>query len=440
MIANSLYIRDEQFSKKYRVDKRLFILVVCGYALILGGVVFRPIMFAAVIFCFGAVLTAQSNTEIACFLYAWMMFAYIFKFSSSSSSMFTFLEIFALLVSLIKDRFVHKRFLFAYGLYVGFIVLFGMSPNYSSILKAVIVPVLIYVLGRIEDKSILGVRKISTYYALGVLAGSIVGLCKAIIPNLSSFVSYKTVNVGYSSLGFISEDRFSGLLGDPNYYTLHLVLVLCLCAFFYTKHEMKSRVFYCSYAVVALLGGLTGSKSFLFMLAGVTLFLIVAFAMDRQYGRFFLFSIIIVIALYLVFAGYIDVFSRVLSRLQGLSAGTDVTTGRIKIWKDYFTLLNTDAKILFFGNGVGNGYPDRAPHNSYLDIVIICGLLGSLIYLNTLASSLINLRRLSNSKISFINTVPLIALLLLYTFLSMFFSFELPFQIAIVFMVLQVAE
>ena len=132
--------------------------------------------------------------------------------------------------------------------------------------------------------------------------------------------------------------------------------------------------------------------------------------------------------MFLLLSGYIDLFSRALYRIQNVSSlGFD--TGRSDIWKGYFDMYSESLPLLLFGSGLGKSFLLRVPHNTYLDIFALFGIVGGVLCVTTFYCA-IGARSIPMKPQSI---MPLITLAAMYFALSMYYSVELPFQILIVF-------
>lgn len=408
---------------------KTMLTVMLGFVFITTGVIVRPVMYIAALFVVVSIILTKSIEELCCLLFGWMNVATIFKLSPQSTSLFTYIELLCVVLLLIRTRRIDGKFLVSWMLYSIYLLL-GVGTQYGVFLKVTIVPLMLYFI--VRSVSELGVKRLSTYYVLGVFIQSFLGLFKLYIPNMSNFVISKATNISYSVAGgYTQEERFSGLAGDPNYYSIFLILSLAVCIYYFVNDQLKEKHFYLIAGFIAIFGGLTGSKTFVLMFVIAIIFLFFALIQRRQYRRMGIFVILGIVGGILIFSGIVNIFSLVIQRIN--SGTIDLTTGRIAIWKEYIQLLSGDVKMLLLGNGIGGGYPGHVAHNFYLDCLIICGVAGSILFISTLSLAVGRLERTND----FSRKIPLIMLLMLYFSLSMFFQYELTFQVAIVVLILK---
>lgn len=406
------------------INKKLMAETVIGIVLIVAGVAFRPIMILASVFCVLAILADKNDNNVFCLMFAWLNVSQIFHFTVSSPTVYTFLELALILKLFIKYRKIHFTFVIIMIILLFYLVA-GVGSAYFEMIKALMIPILFYYMSRLTDYS--GLSNISKYYVFGVIVGSVIGYFKNYIPNMSLLISYKRVNTGAGLGGMISEDRFSGLWVDPNYYTVHLVLSVLIIAILFSRVEIHTLTFYIGYILITLFGGMTGSKSFLFCLTLATVFIMYSTWNSKNRKQLIFFVIMIILVLFLMFTGYIDVFSRVIARLDGSSQSqSGITTGRMDRWIVYMDTFLDNPFALFFGQGLGNGFSYLIPHNTYIDFIDIFGIVGTTLFFMPIGFSIYvwdNKRRGS--------VVPLLFLLVLYFFLSMIYSIDFVFELFI---------
>ena len=269
---------------------------------------------------------------------------------------------------------------------------------------------------------------VSFYYIIGVIINSFLGYFKGHIPNMQQYVVYKTQGVGYAASVLIREDRFSGLWVDPNYYSVHLILVIAICAVLFSRKEIKPIIFYSCFVLMTIFGAMTGSKSFVAMLMVVTVLSLFLFLKNRVYQHALFFSFIIIVGIVLLTSGYMDLFSKVVYRLQNVSS-SGITTGRTDIWKSYFNLWIEKPYLFLFGSGLGNGFLLRVPHNTFMDFIALLGVFGTGIFCSVMFFSLSEGFWDKKHGVA----LPLLTLGMLYFFLSVFQSIEFVFQVLLVF-------
>lgn len=419
-------------------NRNLILRIIVCYILVVAGVVTRPLMYVALLVTVGIVILTREEWELTTILVALVHVSPIFKLSPGSTSLFTYVELIAIAKYLTFDHKLSWKFFSAWGLYsvyllvgCGMNTLSGFGFEVTDLIKAIMVPLLLYCMAKDLDYN--RFHFLSIVYVVGVLFASLLSWMSDYIPNMLSYISYKQVYLGYSSSGFIARTRFSGLMGDPNYYSIHLILSIAICAIWWSRKEIKSIAFYLVFGILATLGAMTGSKSFFLMLIVVTVMIIIVLFKSRNYPQAFLFVAVLAAAVVLLLAGYVNIFDTVLSRFQLVeTAGKDLTTGRADLWNQYLSNFIEHPLVAVFGNGLGKGYSfERAPHNTFIDFIDFVGIIGSLLFVLSIKS--VATVQWAGKSMGRRSILLVVILCVMYFSLSMFTSNDLPFQILLAF-------
>ena len=126
----------------------------------------------------------------------------------------------------------------------------------------------------------------------------------------------------------------------------------------------------------------------------------------------------------------IDIFSTVLTRFRNINTGfssSGITTGRIELLQYYLQLFLENPVKFIIGNGIGIGYSYRPPHNTIIDFLDIMGLIGTFLF-SALLIKIYKLTPTEGKGTAFILLVPL-----MYFFLSMFYSIDFCFELALIY-------
>ena len=406
--------------------------ILVSYFLVIIGVIYHPVMYIAFAYVCAKILLSKDSLAITLLLVPLAHLAVIFKLSPQSSSLFTYIQLIAVVKYFLINRRINRKFLFFWFIFIIYISIgFLLNSidvgfnNITDLIKVGMWPLLFYFLIESVDNN--DCKRVLKIYVICVLISSLIGLTSSFIPNMEAYVTYKDVNIGRDYSGVITAVRFSGLIGDSNYYSIPLIIAILISIFLWRKSEIKPGLFYLFYFCLVALGSMTGSKTFLIMLAIVTLIIIHELYKIKHYKSAFGFSFVIVIAVFLLLSGYISAFDVVFSRLRGVTTINDLTTGRSDIWGMYLNNMIRNPLKLLFGNGIGEGLSyDRFPHNAYIDFVDILGVIGSTILVTILFYS-IKLRKENAPRNRFwLGFIPIIVM---YSTLSMFYSTDLVFQL-----------
>ena len=405
----------------------ILLKVVIGMILIVGGVVFRPLMYVAAIYTAAIVFLSKSDADIISIAFSLLSLSPIFKFSPNSSSVFTYLEILIVIKLLISNRKIEAKFLVGIVLFIIY-VLAGANFDISTTIKTIMMPIILYLICRNMNYEKLTV--VSGYYIIGVFVGSVLGVCRAWIPNLNSFISYKSVHLSMvEGRGFETAVRFSGLWGDPNYYSIHLFLVMTIGVIFYFRKQVSPIIFFFVYGLSVVFGSMTGSKSYFLMAAILTIIFVFCLIHYRQMSMLIGVSVLSGFVLFLLLTGKIDLFSTVITRLNNANSGfskSGLTTGRIELLQYYLNLFAERPIKFLIGNGIAVGHSYRHPHNTLIDYLDVLGLIGSVLSCYVFASVYKDTPRIGKGNILIALVIPM------FFFLSMFYSIDFCFELALI--------
>lgn len=360
-------------------------------------------------------------------LFFLLPFATIFKLSPSSTSLVTILWMFGMLVFVMKRGAVLRlTFMQLLGVlfvvYIFFIDILHGGVNVTELIKhSVGILFLGYILEYRDKKTI---RNIILAMAVGLYLSSFIALFADSIPNFYSYVR----KVGH---GIVIQNRFSGMNGDPNYYSVSLVLVLMGALVMYKENK---RFFWIAFGATCFLGVQTYSKSFLLALLVVVVVSFVVLARAKR-GKlaFACFVALLAIGGYLISTGYFYSVTLLLNRfITSATNISDLTTGRSDIWKDYFAVFNSNILNFIFGNGISAPLVGgKGAHNFYLEMMYYLGIFGSLLFLFYCGTGYVRAARETKGRVT-VGKTTILLIMALYFGLQMLFYNELYFHIAFV--------
>jgi hypothetical protein len=197
----------------------------------------------------------------------------------------------------------------------------------------------------------------------------------------------KTLTYGTDFINYFlsTNDRFSAFSGDPNYFSMYLLLAITYILFYVKKCYRNYMIF----IMLALTGIFTSSKMFVL----IFIFLCIIFVFyNIKYKKFLLYSIPLVflvgcIIVYLfgdIINPLIDkVFLRFFSNESQVFNISKMTTGRSDLFVFYIKQLFSNISLLFLGNGMRYNYlfNQLVAHNTYLDILLSWGIAVSITFI-----------------------------------------------------------
>lgn len=240
-----------------------------------------------------------------------------------------------------------------------------------------------------------------------------------------------------------SGTRFAAFADDPNYYSLYICLAIA-CILNVSGNELYK---FSTMLLLVSIGLLTASKMcFILMIIEFIMIFTQVFSnnLENKKNKKFIFaSIFGLIAVMIVAKEYVSIFVQNFIRRMGQNSnrGIDLeslTTGRSRIFMEYINILSTNWKCLLFGYGfsyhlflgISTGH---GAHNTYLDIILSWGLLGTILFIYVIVCWIRSYKRTRNIYMtSTINRIPLWILLINFFDLSCLSASMFPFVITIV--------
>lgn len=207
-----------------------------------------------------------------------------------------------------------------------------------------------------------------------------------VFPNISSLVS--NVEQSFTLNGTLTR-RFSGIAGDPNYYTqlITIAIAMMLTCMFYEINKGTKIIFsFCLFYLIYC-GILTYSKSFYVIFA--CLLVIILFYVYLKFIKNIIGLVCILLCTpVIIYFFYKLVMSFIIPGiLQRVTQSVDLTSGRISIWFSYLEMFLNNPIIFLIGAGVGNAKnmvipflgKAQAAHNAYIEMISDIGILGCIL-------------------------------------------------------------
>lgn len=375
------------------------------------------------------------NDEIIFSLFFLIPFATVYKTTPSSTSLFTIVELVIVILFIIRARYVDKRcFIFSliFVFYLFTVDTIRGDLSIAEYLRQFIGLQIIYFVIReyneVDEKKVF-LKKIILYFSFGVLVSSLFALAADNLPIFHSFVKI----TGYNS---DLTNRFSGLNGDPNYYTINVILVLTCMIFLYSTKQING-LFWFIFGFFSIIGMTTYSKSFLLMYAIVLIVFLITLLKNKNRKGLMIFTLICTLALISFSKGRFDNISFIIERLNSSTNIASLTTGRSNVWIEYIDYLLANIDVLLIGRGVGATYLSKGVHNWYIEMFYYFGAIGTFLFCLALKSCFV---RNNGKRESLVYYSGFVIVFTLYFFLQMVFSNELPFHLLLAFAILALPQ
>ena len=234
---------------------------------------------------------------------------------------------------------------------------------------------------------------LNMYCALDIFTSTVAAddryktFCRHLIAGViaSAVLNISVVGVGrLSSMLTNTLYRFIAFANDPNYYSMYILLGIIYLLSVLTRETLNIKEFVVLFFLMCI-GLLTQSKMFLLCLIGIIIYVTIVNATSVKRLWKIIFSMLVVFAVAsLVFPYFTITFlHKTADRFTQYGGNTlgSITTGRSTIAIEYLELLFKNPLELMFGYGIG--YPNLTfgfvSHNTYLDILLSYGVIGSIV-------------------------------------------------------------
>lgn len=415
------------FSLKKPIERILFLAFIT--VLILLGTHTKLFSLIAFVICALEMLLDKSKFKLMMMIYL-MLLAHIFKISPTGMSYFTFLMMIYIGLKLIEEKSLLLTVVF-FSIYMVVVQVVHSNININEDVKLIGNLLFIgYSLGELCSYTEKEKETLCITYIVAVIVSSFMRFFDSPFFNISAYTR-PLKSEGYGA-GVDRLVRFSGLYQDPNYYTVNLIIALCLIVILYYKGNTSK--FFCvgTAGLILYFGTLTYSKSFLFILI---LPLVVFMYANHRRGRTdvqVLSVLLLVVAVAIVLVSNPDYVYNMTRRVETKES---ITTGRADIWVNYFDYMFHNPGILLFGKGfAGRLVNDAASHNFYVEVLYYLGIFGTLMLIIVIANSGLQFR--PKRKLNLLNFSVLLTILITYFFLSQLRSYELPIHFMFAYMVM----
>lgn len=356
-------------------------------------------------------------------LFGIVPFANIFKSSPNSQSFFTIIVFLYVGWNIIRKRYVHYLVIYIvlYSMYLLVVQIVCNTLDIKNTVK--LAANLIFLHYGLENNRQIDDKTLFLSYISGIIASSVVKL-SGLFPNINNYVA--TVVAG--EVRFKDYVRFAGLYNDPNYYVVNVIIALCLIVVLFYRRKIAGIYALTLAGILVVLAGLTGSKSAILMLVLPGILFMYSNSKSRRHFLQVLFIAAVTLFVLLICAGKIKIFQTVFARLSLVDNIKSLTTGRTAIWQDYLRHFSNEGFTLFFGNGLGAGLVnDRGAHNTYIDLIYYLGIIGTVSIMSIIFA--MTRTRYCTERKTPLNYSVILCILIMYTFLSELFYFDLVFQL-----------
>lgn len=368
-------------------------------------------------------------------IFALNSFSTIFKLSPGSTSLFTYIILLYCVMLFLKRGTFPPLWVF-FAIYLVAVPVLSMRLSAFNILRWIkLLSGLLMAYYYFDDETTHDDTDVFLSFIFGFLGASFTRRLDSGFFRIERFID-EIDTVGDAGAEYRETVRFAGLGNDANYYSVNLIIALCLLIILLYQRKVSIPLFAVLGAALLYFDVATYSKSAMIMLAlpAVEFAYVVKKSKRKSLNCLFT-AMIVAVVLYLAVSKG-GPFGIVLSRLS--SGGGDInklTTGRTKIWQYNLEFFRDNPGWFLIGRGINakliNG---RAHHNAYLEFLYHLGLIGTGLLFGVVQQ--IAPYRAYTLKRNLMNYCGILCVLTMYMFLSILVYYDFPFHIMLVLNVL----
>lgn len=402
--------------------------------LILFGTYRNVFSLAAFLIC-GLIIAFCDKETILLQLFFVMPMANIFKLSPTVQSFFTILILAYVVLHLILPR----RATFIVVLFAVYVIVGQLAAGGFDLFRTIkLIFNLLFLSSALNIEVKLRHKEIFLSYIVGNIVASTFRLLDSDFFKITTYVGIKEW-ADPEAGDFVV--RFAGLYADPNYYTIGMIISLCLLVLLYYKNEIQPILMVLFTVPIVYFLIITYSKSAIIMVFVPFILLLYVLLKKKKYATMVSIAFFALAIVVLAISGFIPALDIVIKRFSLADTGSDLdvnalTTGRFNLWIKYGSYIISNVKTLLFGDSIcADLLVGGASHNTYLDIVYHTGLLGGCLLFFSLKAILAQ-STFQKERRNILSYSIIISIVILYFFVGQLFYFDPPFQIFIAFMVL----
>ena len=367
-------------------------------------------------------------------IFALNSFSVIFKLSPRSTSLFTYIILLYCVILFWKRRTLPPAWVI-FAIYLVAVPVLTMRLYAFNILRWIkLLCGLLMAYYYFDDDAPRNDTEVFGAFIFGFLGASFTRLIDSNVFRIERFLD-EIDTVGDAGTEFVEVVRYAGLSNDANYYTVNLIISMCLLIILLYQRKVPIPLFLVLTAMLLYFDVSTYSKSAMLMLIiPVSVFVYTVQKSDRRSLRVAMLCGAVGVIVFLVLTGG-GPFGVVLSRMSsGEGDLSKLTTGRTRIWLWNLEFFRDHPGWFLIGKGInGELINNRSHHNTYIEFIYHLGLIGTGLILSLLGQ--IGPSR-HPKKRNIMNYCVLAAVLMMYMFLSALLFYDFPFQIILVLIVL----
>ena len=355
---------------KEQITNKMVLAILIAILFIAGAAFFRMITLLALFVMIYYIFTSKEGDIIALgFLLCTM--ASVMKFNGSLSLLNIYFIV-TIIRLLYLRKFMVTSPVVSFLIVILIITAISLAMSLFNTLYEIISfdAEMIFAILVLSSKSKLNYRRFLMAFSIGLILSSCTFLMVDYLPGIRELVLSTT----YKLMTGERILRFSGLIGNPNHYSLALSLAIA-GHMTYILSERASIVDYFFTVVFLYFGFYSISVSFILGVA-VSVVIAIVYLLRKSPEKWIKYIIIgsavLLIASYFVGSQYISILQKRIEFNDAVDMN-GFTSGRLGRFEVYFEYMEAHPYIYLIGNGLFN-ILDVSSHNFFIEMLFYCGI------------------------------------------------------------------
>lgn len=360
--------------------KNLIVCIITALLLCVAQIVGNDMLLWAVLMLFLLVLSWEviQNRTLPVLLF-FLPWSALLRLNTESISFYTIGLGLASVITLIKMRFSLGQKEIVMGLLFVILTVLAKLLNGSGLNLSYIAFVMLLVmlpsLVQENERGNNSFYSTSVFFSVGIILAAFCAQQFLDYPNIRKFIRVDS----YSSI-----TRMCGFYADPNFYVAQVTAAVAGTLLMVLRASGRQVVVSLALSVLLFYCGLlSGSKSFFVVFACILIiWFFLLFRIRKKAGikLAITFCMIVISVIVLSSAVFRGLFRMILFRFSEATNLSELTTGRTELWESYIHEMFNNPKNLLIGKGFTNILINNAAsHNTVLQVVYQCGILGMLL-------------------------------------------------------------
>lgn len=301
----------------------------------------------------------------------------LMKFYIGGISFFTVMLLVSCFVALIKDKMLLNIYQIVLAAFIAIITVFAKMIHENPIANSYLFFLAMLLLLPCITKNI-GMdsfNEVTAFFAVGIISAALSAQQLVVYHNIAKYITVDS---------YLTITRLSGYYEDPNFYSAHITACLAgvLMLLSREKDRVRQTVLIIATVILIYCGMLSASKMFVIVLTCLFFFWIPVLMekSGRGSSRLSMFvGLLCAVGIFLSSSAFKELFRIIDDRFAYAANVSQLTTGRIDIWKNYINEIFKNLDIALFGEGYTDANVNingKGSHNTIIQGIYQFGFIG----------------------------------------------------------------